>query len=66
MMRHQDGSTRFERMFRALQDRLPKELALARLTEMASANRSLRKQFLPRFAAQFQVLAEEPGTAFVA
>ena len=53
-------------MFRALQDRLPKELALAHLTEMASVNRFLREQFVSRFAAQFQVLGEEPGTAFVA
>ncbi len=52
-------------MFRTLQDRLPKELARAGITEMASANRFLRDHFLPAFNRQFQVSAEEAGTAFV-
>ena len=37
---------RSERAFRTLQDRLPKELALAGITEMAAANRYLTEQFL--------------------
>jgi len=37
---------RSERAFRTLQDRLPKELALAGITEMAAANRYLPEQFL--------------------
>ena len=52
-------------MFRTLQDRLPKELHLAGITEMAAANRYLIKQFLPTFAPRFTVQAEESGTAFV-
>ena len=56
---------RSERMFRTLQDRLPKELHLAGITEMAVANRYLIEQFLPAFNQRFTVQAEEPGTAFV-
>ena len=36
---------RSERAFRTLQDRLPKELALAGITDMAAANRYLTEQF---------------------
>jgi len=56
---------RSERMFRTLQDRLPKELALACLTDMAAANRWLWAHFLPTFNQHFQVPAAEVGTAFV-
>jgi len=56
---------RSERMFRTLQDRLPKELALAGITNMAAANRWLRDHVLPTFNLRFTVQAEEPGTAFV-
>lgn len=56
---------RSERMFRTLHDRLPKELALVGITEMAAANRFLRDHFLPAFNRQFQVPAETTGTAFV-
>ena len=52
-------------MFRTLQDRLPKELALAALTDMAAANRFLAEQFLPQYNDRFMVRATEPGTAFV-
>lgn len=38
---------RSERVFRTLQDRLPKELALAGITEMAAANELLRTRFVP-------------------
>jgi len=38
---------RSERVFRTLQDRLPKELALAGITEMAAANWYLPEHFLP-------------------
>ena len=40
---------RSERVFRTLQDRLPKELALAEITTMAAANRYLAEQFLPAY-----------------
>ena len=48
---------RSERAFRTLQDRLPKELALA--------NRYLTEQFLPQHNARVMVRATEPGTAFI-
>ncbi len=56
---------RSERAFRTLQDRLPKELALAGITEMAAANRYLTEQFLPQYNERFIVRATEPGTAFI-
>jgi hypothetical protein len=56
---------RSERMFRTLQERLPKELHLAGITEMATANRFLAESFLPAFSRRFLVKAEESGTAFV-
>jgi transposase len=56
---------RSERAFRTLQDRLPKELALAGITEMAAANRYLTEQFLPQYNERFMVRATEPGTAFI-
>ena len=52
-------------MFRTLQDRLPKELALAGVTEMAAANRYLTERFLPPYNDRFMVRATEPGTAFI-
>lgn len=56
---------RSERVFRTLQDRLPKELALAGITEMAAANQYLTTQFLPAYNQRFAVPAHEVGTAFV-
>jgi transposase len=56
---------RSERAFRTLQDRLPKELALAGITEMAAANRYLTERFLPQYNDRFMVRATEPGTAFI-
>ena len=55
---------RSERVFRTLQDRLPKELALAGITDMAAANRYLAEQFLPAYNQRFAVSASEAGTAF--
>lgn len=55
---------RSERVVRTLQDRLPKELALAGITDMAVANQYLVEQFLPAYNQRFAVAAE-PGTAFV-
>ena len=57
---------RCERAFRTLQDRLPKELALAGITCVEAANRFLREVYLPAHNARFAVAAEQPGTAFVA
>ena len=55
---------RSERVFRTLQDRLPNELALVGITDMAAANRDLAEQFLPAYTRRFAVAAEA-GTAFV-
>jgi len=56
---------RSERAFRTLEDRLPKELALAGITEIEAANAWLRTRYLPAHNARFAVAAQEPGTAFV-
>ena len=56
---------RSERAFRTLEDRLPKELALAGITEIDAANAWLRAIYLPAHNARFAVAAEAPGTAFV-
>jgi hypothetical protein len=56
---------RSERVFRTLQDRLPKELALAGITEMAAANAFLRTRFVLAYNQRFMVPAAEMGTAFV-
>jgi transposase len=57
---------RMERVFRTLQDRLPKELRLAGIgDDMAAANRFLREVYVPEHNARFAVAAEQPGTAFV-
>lgn len=56
---------RSERVFRTLQDRLPKELALAAITDMTAANAFLRDQFVPAYNQRFAVPAAELGTAFI-
>lgn len=56
---------RSERAFRTLEDRLPKELALAAITEIDAANAWLREHYLPAHNARFAVAAEAPGSAFV-
>jgi transposase len=56
---------RSERMFATLQDRLPKELALAGITTMAEANRFLEEVYLPQHNARFARPAEDVGSAFV-
>jgi transposase len=57
---------RCERAFRTLQDRLPKELALARITTIDATNRFLREVYLPEHNARFAIPAEEPAAVFVA
>jgi transposase len=57
---------RSERAFGTLQDRLPKELALAGITTVEAANRFLREVYLPEHNARFAVPPEHPETAFVA
>lgn len=57
---------RSERAFSTHQERLPRELALAGITERAAANCYLEQVYMPRHNAQFAVAAAEPGTAYVA
>ena len=52
-------------MFGTLQKRLPQELRLAGITEMAEANRFLREVYLPLHNARFATPAEDKGSAFV-
>lgn len=56
---------RCERFFRTLQDRLPKELALAGIVDLEEANRFIAEVFLPDYNARFAIAAAEPGSAFV-
>jgi transposase len=57
---------RSERAFRTLQDRLPKELAVAGIATVVDADRHLREVFVPAYNARFAVVPEQPGSAFVA
>jgi len=56
---------RSERMFSTHQERLPKELALAGITNMEAANDYLRDIYMPAFNAEFSVSATAEGSAFV-
>jgi transposase len=56
---------RSERAFRTLQDRLPKELALAGITTVAATNRWLAEIYTQHNAA-FAVEPEQEGSAFLA
>jgi hypothetical protein len=56
---------RSERMFSTHQDRLPRELALAGITDMDAANRYLAEMYRPAFNAEFMQPAMEEGSAFV-
>ncbi len=56
---------RSERPFGTLQNRLPKELLDAAITEKAAANRFLKRRFVPAYNREFAVAAAETGSAFV-
>jgi len=56
---------RSERMFRTHQARLPKELALAGIADMAAANQYLKTVYMPAFNAEFMQSAVAEGSAFV-
>ena len=56
---------RSERAFGTHQGRLPQELALAGITDMAGANRYLTEVYRPAFNAEFAQPAMEAGSAFV-
>jgi transposase InsO family protein len=57
---------RSERPFQTLQDRLVKELALAKIETVKAADAFMRDVFIPDYNARFAVKAEEEGSAFVA
>lgn len=57
---------RSERMFGTLQDRLPKELKLAGITDIETANRFIRDAYLPEHNARFARPPEIAESAFVA
>lgn len=57
---------RSERMFGTLQDRLPKELKLAGITDIAAANRFIREVCLGEHNARFSRPPEIAESAFVA
>jgi len=54
---------RSERAFRTLQDRLPKELALAGIETVEAANTWLREVWLAEYNARFAIAAEVEGSA---
>ena len=56
---------RSERVFRTLQDRMPKELRLAEITTVEAANAWLTT-YMAEHNAQFAVAPEQEGTMFVA
>src|SRR2546423_979372 len=56
---------RSERAFRTLQDRLPKELALAGIATLEAANHWIAESYLPAHNAAFAVAPEQAGSAFV-
>lgn len=56
---------RCERVFRTLQDRLPKELRLAGIASLEAANAWLAATYMAEHNAAFAIAAAEEGTAFV-
>jgi transposase len=57
---------RSERLFRTLQDRLPKELRLAGIRTVEAANAWLKAHYMAEHNRLFAIAAEEDGSAFVA
>ncbi len=57
---------RSERAFATLQDRLPKELRLAGITSIETANRWLADVYMAEHNRAFAIAPEAEGTAFVA
>lgn len=63
--RSPEARGRSERAFGTIQDRLPKELRLHRITTYDGANDYLRGTFVPDFNRRFTVLPLQRDTAFV-
>jgi hypothetical protein len=57
---------RSERLFRTLQDRLPKELRLAGIGTIEAANAWLKEHYMAEHNALFAIAPEEEASAFVA
>ena len=57
---------RSERAFQTLQDRLTKELALAKIVTIEAANAFIRDIYIPAHNARFALKAEQEGSAFIA
>ena len=57
---------RSERAFATLQDRLPKEFALAGISTVEAANRWLGEVYIADHNKRFAIEAEQEGSAFVA
>ena len=55
---------RSERSSGTWQGRLPQELRLANVTGLEEANRFLRERYIAEFNANFQVAAQQKGSAF--
>jgi transposase len=55
---------RSERVFSTLQDRLPKELALAGIGTVEATNAWLRDVYIPEHNRRFAIAAEQTGSAF--
>ena len=56
---------RSERAFKTHQERLVKELALHRITDMSEANRYIQEVYLPTFNQEFCQPPAEDGSGFV-
>lgn len=56
---------RSERAFQTHQERLPKELIKAGITDMQAANRYLEEVYMPRHNNEFAVPSTQEGSAFV-
>ena len=61
-----DARGRSERAFRTHQERLVRELALAKITDMAAANQYLQTVYLPAYNEEFMHPGTDDGSAFVA
>jgi transposase len=56
---------RSERMFGSWQNRLPQELRVNNIKDVASANKYIKEVFMPEYNAQFRVKAELEASAFI-
>jgi hypothetical protein len=52
---------RIERLFKTLQDRLVKEMRLAKINNPTDGNKFLKEVFIPKYNAQFAVISAKEG-----